>query len=58
MNITRSNTDTTRTASLTVELATLQGPCVGCTDCNGLCAELIDALMIPDIILSKKRETQ
>lgn len=58
MNILRSNTDTSRINALTVELSTLQGPCVGCSDCNGLCAELIDALVIPDVILSKKRETQ
>lgn len=58
MNITRSQLDTSRLNALSVELATLQGPCVGCTDCNGLCAELIDALVLPDVILSKKRETQ
>lgn len=58
MNIHRSNTDTSRTNALTVELASLQGPCVGCSDCNGLCAELIDALVVPEVILSKKRESQ
>ena len=58
MNIVRSKPDTSHTSSLAVELGSLQGPCVGCTDCVGLCADLIDVLLIPDVVLSKKRETQ
>lgn len=27
--------------------------CIGCTQCHGLCAELIEALTLPDAILKK-----
>ncbi|SMY06913.1 hypothetical protein [Flavimaricola marinus] len=43
-----------RTTAAAKDIAQLQGPCVGCSDCRGLCAALIEALTLPDIILSKK----
>lgn len=58
MNINRSKSGITHTGALAMELAALQGPCVGCTECDGLCAALIDALTVPDVILSKKHESQ
>ena len=58
MNIVRSKPSSTQTTALSFALGDLNGPCVGCEDCNGLCAELIDVLFLPDVILSKKRETQ
>ena len=58
MDIVRSKPAATHTVRLAGTLDTLQNPCVGCTDCVGLCAELIDALVIPDVILSRKRESQ
>ena len=58
MNISRSKAETPRLNSLSVEISHLNGPCVGCQDCVGLCMALIDALVLPDVILSKKRETQ
>jgi hypothetical protein len=58
MNIVRSKPSSSNTTALGMAMSELNGPCVGCSDCNGLCAELIDALVIPDVILSKKRETQ
>jgi len=58
MNISRSKAETPRLNDLSVELSQLHGPCVGCSDCDGLCGALIDALTIPDVILSKKRESQ
>ena len=42
-----------RTRALASDLAILQGPCVGCTDCEGLCRDLIDALVLPDAVLKK-----
>lgn len=44
-----------RTQSLASDLAMLQGPCVGCDGCMGMCRELIDALVLPDVILKKDR---
>ena len=58
MNILRSKPDSSHTAELSAQLNGLNGPCVGCTNCNGLCADLIDVLMLPDVILSRKRPPQ
>lgn len=58
MQITRTKPAMTQMSALSAELNTLNGPCVGCEGCNGLCEALIDALMLPNIILSKKREPQ
>ncbi|MDA0961340.1 MAG: hypothetical protein O2898_00235 [Proteobacteria bacterium] len=46
-----------RTRALASDLAQLQGPCVGCTGCDGLCRDLIDTLVLPDIVLKKGRKT-
>jgi hypothetical protein len=54
MFVSRHIADAPRTAALTTEIAKLQGPCVGCTDCNGLCKELLDALIVPDLVLTRK----
>ena len=40
-----------RSQALSMELATLQGPCIGCTGCQGVCAALIQAMTLPEIIL-------
>ena len=58
MDIQRSKPDQTHTTALSAALGDLHNPCVGCANCNGLCADLIDVLMIPDIILSRKRASQ
>ena len=41
-----------RTKALAEEIANLRG-CVGCTECQGLCQPLIDAVLLPDMILSR-----
>ncbi len=56
MNVTRSRGETTRCDALAGRIAVLNVPCVGCRDCRGLCAELIEALVLPDVILSDTRE--
>lgn len=40
------------TAKLSQDLSRVEGTCVGCEDCRGLCAALIEAIMVPDMILS------
>lgn len=57
MNISRLVASAPRTNAIAIELSKLNGPCVGCTDCKGLCKELIDALVLPDVILSKSSGT-
>ncbi|MEZ5713950.1 MAG: hypothetical protein R3D85_01545 [Paracoccaceae bacterium] len=55
ISITRSRGETRRTEALAAEIATLGTPCVGCSNCRGLCHELIEAIVIPDMILSGTR---
>lgn len=56
MFISRHIAEAPRTAALSTEIAKLNGPCIGCTDCDGLCKELIEALVVPDLILSKSQK--
>ena len=58
MPIDRSKPATPRVSTLAIELSDLHGPCVGCCDCMGLCTALIDALVIPDLVLSKRPEAR
>lgn len=53
MIINRDKAPAAHVSVLAQELAGLNGPCVGCKDCKGLCAELIEALVLPDMILSR-----
>ncbi len=55
MQIDRSRTPSRNVEIVADQLSTIQGPCVGCTDCVGLCKSLIEALTLPDIILTKRR---
>ncbi|UWQ37338.1 hypothetical protein PNH50_17105 [Leisingera aquaemixtae] len=55
MPISRSKSDAPRVKALSAKVSGLQGPCLGCTNCVGLCEALIDALVLPDLVLSRKR---
>ena len=55
MQISRSKAAASKVRALATEVSGLQGPCVGCSNCVGLCEALIDALVLPDLILSRKR---
>jgi hypothetical protein len=44
-----------KTRALADDIARLQGPCVGCEGCEGLCMALIEAMVLPDLILSRGR---
>ncbi|NVK97904.1 hypothetical protein KQ247_07630 [Ruegeria pomeroyi] len=57
MQIDRSKPETPHLHALSGQISTLQGPCVGCSDCVGLCKALIDTLVVPDLVLTRKRET-
>ena len=54
LNITRSRGETRRSNDLAAQVAGLGTPCVGCSNCRGLCVELIEAMVLPEIILSGK----
>jgi len=55
MQISRSKATAPKVKALATEVSELQGPCVGCTNCMGLCEALIDTLVLPGLILSRKR---
>ncbi|MDU9006106.1 hypothetical protein [Sedimentitalea todarodis] len=58
MFISRHIAEAPRTTALTTEIAKLNGPCIGCSECDGLCKELIEALVVPDVILSRSLKAQ
>ncbi len=55
MSITRSRGETRRSEALAAQVAGMSTPCVGCTGCRGLCKELIEAIVLPEIILGDTR---
>lgn len=57
MNISRLATPVPDSTPYTLLFSKLHGSCVGCSDCNGVCKELLDALVVPDVILSRKNGT-
>jgi hypothetical protein len=42
-----------RVAAMADEVAHLDGPCIGCAQCRGLCHALIDVLLLPDVIIAR-----
>ncbi|GAA6191193.1 MULTISPECIES: hypothetical protein [Roseobacteraceae] len=57
MEIQRGIATAPRTTQVGQDIANLSGPCVGCTECKGVCLELIEALTLPDILLRRDRNT-
>jgi len=58
MKISRNKVATPNINNLSSQIVGLQGPCVGCSGCTGMCQALIDALTLPDLILSKSNRPQ
>ena len=56
MTITRSRGETRRSTELATIIAGMGTPCVGCEGCRGLCRALIEAITLPDTILSDTRD--
>jgi len=42
-----------RTRAVAETLGDLHGPCLGCADCRGLCVALVEAVTLPEAVLSK-----
>ncbi len=53
MDITRSPSDTRRTLQVGQIVTELNGPCVGCSECRGICQALIDAVTLPEVLLRR-----
>jgi hypothetical protein len=43
-----------RTQAISQKLMEASGQCVDCPDCQGLCKELIEVLVLPDMVLKGK----
>ncbi|MGH1368421.1 MAG: hypothetical protein ACRBCL_07365 [Maritimibacter sp.] len=43
-----------QTETLARDVTALKAGCVGCSDCKGLCQELIDAMLVPGLVLKGK----
>ncbi len=55
MDITRSPSETHRTSQIGQIVTNLNGPCVGCSECRGICKALIDAVTLPEILLRRTK---
>lgn len=53
MIVSRTTAATPICETVRADISQISGPCVGCKDCLGLCAALIDVLFLPDLILTK-----
>ena len=53
MLINRDKASTERSEEVAAEVSTLP-MCVGCTNCRGVCAALIEAMTVPDAILRSR----
>lgn len=42
-----------KTQAIGQQLTTIQGPCIGCKGCTGLCAALLEAISVPDVVLGR-----
>lgn len=42
------------TTAVGQKLIEASGRCVGCTECKGLCEELIEVLVLPEVVLKGK----
>lgn len=56
MDIERLAAFAPRTRELAEEMEELQGPCIGCEDCSGICHVLFDLIRLPDLVLKGDRE--
>lgn len=54
MRIDRNIGHAPRTEAIGRKLIEASGRCVGCTECQGLCEELIEVLVLPDVVLKGK----
>ncbi len=56
MMINRGKPKSEMTEDLARRLNNLYGPCIQCDECHGICPALIDALLLPDIIVRKETD--
>lgn len=56
MKIERKIAESPRARAIAERVSGLPGPCVGCRECRGLCEALLDALVLPEIILHPKKQ--
>ena len=54
MKIERHSGHAPRSRALATQIAAMPSQCVGCEGCEGVCAALIDAMILPELILKDR----
>ena len=54
MQIDRKIAHAPRSRALASDMATMPSACVGCDGCQGICQSLIDAMLLPDLLLRER----
>ncbi|WP_292022566.1 hypothetical protein [Maritimibacter sp. UBA3975] len=54
MQVDRQTGHAPRTRDVASRIVELKQGCVGCADCRGLCHELIETMLVPDLVLKGK----
>lgn len=54
MQVTQSAAANAHTGTLALKLMATGSRCIGCADCTGLCRELVEAMMLPDMLLAHR----
>ncbi len=55
MAIQRSVGFAPRVQKLANDIQLIQGSCIGCTDCRGLCEALLEAMTLPELLLARTK---
>lgn len=53
MEVHRTKTDSPVLKALGTKLPDITAQCFGCSDCDGLCHEVLEAMILPDMILAR-----
>ncbi|UYV36608.1 hypothetical protein N4R57_16630 [Rhodobacteraceae bacterium D3-12] len=53
LTITRRRAQTDRVEAVASKVAGLGTPCIGCSDCRGLCQALIEVMVVPEVVLGE-----
>ena len=53
MQIERHAGHAPRSEAVGEEIFALEGPCLGCRNCKGLCAALVQMMSLPDAVLNR-----
>jgi CO dehydrogenase/acetyl-CoA synthase alpha subunit len=53
MEVERQIANAPKTTAVGNSVSALEGKCVGCTNCRGLCQALIEVMTFPEVVLNR-----